>query len=87
MVYKGAKYLCFLNISTYLGWSSQTPPEQLIARGISPAAHKDKWSGVSTASIMASKASSLGGRSAYSVAQTAASLTNQSGGNVGFTYE
>lgn len=86
MVYKGAKYLCFLNISKYIGGPS-TNPEQLIARGISPAAHKDMWSGVSTASIMASKASSLGGRSAYSVAQNAASLTNQSGGNVGFTYE
>ena len=86
MVYKGAKYLCYLNISRYLGGAS-TIPEQLIAHGISPAAWKDKWSGVSTASIMASKASSLGGRSAYSVAQTAASLTNQSGGNVGFTYE
>ncbi|MFQ6704515.1 MAG: hypothetical protein ACLRFP_05545 [Alphaproteobacteria bacterium] len=86
MVYKGAKYLCYLNISRYLG-SAATNPNQLIARGISPAAWKDAWSGVSTASIMASKASSLGGRSAYSVAQSAASLTNQSGGNVGFTYE
>ena len=87
MVYKGAKYLCFLNISTYLGWNANASPETLVSRGISPAAWKDKWSGVSTASIMASKASSLGGRSAYSVAQSAASLTNQSGGNVGFTYE
>lgn len=86
MVYKGAKYLCYLSISAYLGGPT-TNQDALRARGISPAAWKDKWSGVSTAQIMSSKASALGGRSAYSVAQSAASLTNQAGGNIGFTYE
>lgn len=86
MVYKGAKYLCYLSISAYLGGPT-TNANALRARGISPAAWQDKWSGVSTAQIMSSKASVLGGRSAYSVAQSAASLTNQAGGNIGFTYE
>lgn len=86
MVYKGAKYLCYLSISAYIGGPT-TDSNVLRAHGISPAAWKDKWSGVSATQIMSSKASTLGGRSAYSVAQSAASLTNQAGGNIGFTYE
>lgn len=86
MVYNGAKYLCYLSVSDYIG-GPNTAPSQLRTRGISPAAWKGKWSGVNTASIMSSKASALGGWSAYSVAQSAASLTNQAGGDIGFTYE
>ena len=82
MVYKGAKWLCFLSIGDYLGGETYDPTK-LRSQGRSPAAYLADKAGAKTSA----KASALGGRSAYSVAQTAASLTNQAGGNIGFTYE
>lgn len=84
MVYKGVKYLCYLNVANAI---RNTPDEILRAHGISPAAWKDSWSGVSSAQILSAKRSMLGGSNAVAVAQTASALTNQSGGNIGFTYE
>lgn len=83
MVYKGAKYLCFLNIGAYIGESYS--PDSLRSRGISPAAYRANKAGY--AATMSTKASALNNRSAYSVAASAAALPNQSGGNIGFTYE
>lgn len=78
MVYKGAKWLCYLNISAYL-------EKVALARGASPAALRaDK---VGYAQTMQIKAARTNQTSAMSVAQQTATLPNQSGGNVGFTYE
>lgn len=87
MVYRGTKYLCYLGIQSYV---EGVPPEFLRSKGVSPAAWKDRMSGLSTAQIMSSKSSKRGmlvGSNAMTVAQTASALTNQSGGTIGFTYE
>lgn len=79
MVYKGAKWISFLSISESLArWSYEQ-------RVQSPAARTADKLGY--ANVMSSKSATIGGRSAYSVAASAAALPNQSGGNIGFTYE
>lgn len=84
MVYRGAKYLCFLSIGAYLGGETYNPSD-LRSKGISPAAYRANKAGY--AATMSAKTGALNNRSAYSVAASAASLSNQSGGNIGFTYE
>lgn len=76
MVYKGAKHLRFLSIGSYL--------RNFEATQSSAARTANR---VGYAQTMQTKASILQNRSAYTVAQQAASLTNQAGGNIGFTYE
>jgi len=82
MVYKGVKYLCYLSISAYLGGETYNP-DKLRAKGISPAAYLANKTGVG----IQQKASVINNKSAYSVAAQAGALTNQAGGNIGFTYE
>jgi hypothetical protein len=79
MVYKGAKYIRFIatmkvNSTGY----ANTYGVSLTARQADKAGY---------GATMQAKAAVLNGRSAYSVGAQAAALTNQSGGNIGFTYE
>ena len=84
MVYKGAKYIRYLNIASYL---ERAGANYQISHGLRSgyAYNADKSLGYSAA--MSAKSSSLNRMSAAGVAQTTAALTNQGGGNIGFTYE
>lgn len=76
MVYKGAKHLRFLSIGADLrAWAANQSTAAKIANK------------AGYAQTMQIKSSILQNRSAYTVAQQSASLTNQAGGNIGFTYE
>ena len=83
MVYSGAKYLRFIAHATRYGKGSEAAYANATGKSLS-AQYADK-AGYSAS--MQAKASAVNGKSAYSVAQSAASLTNQSVGNIGFTYE
>ena len=83
MVYKGAKHLCYIASATMYGAGSEAAYTN--ATGKSKSAIIADRAGYSA--TMQAKTTALSGRSAYSVAQTTASLTNQGGGNIGFTYE
>lgn len=79
MVYKGAKHIRYLNIGTAIGNYLGTGPVVTTTGGSAGStASQNK------AALMAKTRNAI---AASSVAAQAASLTNQSGGNIGFTYE
>ena len=77
MVYKGAKHIRFIASASVnsVGYANRT--------GVSLYAKQADKLGVSN--VMSAKRSAVS--SATTVAQNVASLTNQAGGNIGFTYE
>ena len=71
MQYKGCKYIQFLSIGSYLGGATTV-------------------SGSSYTDTMQRKSALLNARNAANantIAASTASLSNQAGGNIGFTYE
>ena len=74
MVYKGCKYIQYLNIGKFIG----------NATTVSGGGTTTSTASQNKVALMARTRNAI---ASSSVAAQAASLTNQAGGNIGFTYE
>lgn len=79
MVYKGCKYIRFI--------ASASVDSVAYANATGTSLYAKQADKLGVSNVMSAKRAMLTGSSAAGAAQTAASLTNQSGGNIGFTYE